>query len=71
MSYRQAINATQSLSVSNRMQLITELDFLRAELDDIRTKYAALLAKLDADAGVTDTDYASTLALPAAKFTAI
>lgn len=71
MSYRQALNTTQSLSVSNRTHLISEFDALRAELDDIRTKYAALLAKLDADAGVTDTNYASTLALPAARFTAV
>lgn len=71
MSYRQALNMAQSLSVGNRVDLIRELDTLRAELDDIRTEYAALLAKLDADSGVGDTDYASTLALPAAKFTAV
>lgn len=71
MSYRQALNMAQSLSVGNRVDLIRELDTLRAELDDIRTKYAALLTKLDADAGVTDTNYASTLALPAAKFNAV
>lgn len=36
------------------------------DYDELRTQYVALLAKLDADAGVTDTDYASTLT-PAAK----
>ena len=41
---------------------------LRAELDDIRTKYGQLLTKLDADGGVTDTNYASTRALAAAEF---
>lgn len=40
----------------------------RAELDDMRAKYAALLAKLDADAGVTDTDYNTACALGAAQF---
>lgn len=44
------------------------LTAVRDELDDIRTKYAAVLAKLDADAGVTDTNYASTQALAATKF---
>ncbi len=42
---------------------------LRDAADDItelRTQLIALLAKLDADAGVTDTDYASTLT-PAAQ----
>ena len=29
---------------------------------ELKANYNALLAKLDADAGVTDTDYASTLA---------
>jgi len=28
---------------------------------ELRTQFAALLAKLDSDAGVTDVDYASTL----------
>lgn len=30
--------------------------------NDLATQYNSLLAKLDADAGVTDTDYAATLA---------
>jgi hypothetical protein len=37
---------------------------LRAAIDDVtelRTQFIAALAKLDADAGVTDTDYESTL----------
>ena len=41
---------------------------IRAELDDLRTKYGTLLAKLDADAGVTDTNYATTQALAAPTF---
>lgn len=43
---------------------------VRAELDDVRTKYAAVLAKLDADAGVSDTDYAASGALAASEFEA-
>lgn len=31
------------------------------DMTEIRTQFTALLAKLDADVGVTDTDYASTL----------
>lgn len=37
----------------------------RDEIDDLRSKYASLLAKLDADTGVNDTDFASTLPLGA------
>jgi hypothetical protein len=31
------------------------------DLAELRTQFIALLVKLDADAGVTDVDYASTL----------
>jgi hypothetical protein len=34
-------------------------------------KYAALMAKLDLDGGVTDTNYAATVGLAAAQFTRI
>ena len=34
---------------------------LIAAHNDLRAKYVALLAKLDADAGVTDTNYAATI----------
>lgn len=69
MPYLQKINHTTSISVTERKLLIDEFDLLRAELDDLRTKYAAALAKLDADAGVTDTNYAATCAPAAARFT--
>jgi hypothetical protein len=36
---------------------------LGTNLETIATQFNALLAKLDADAGITDTDYAATLAL--------
>lgn len=41
---------------------------LRDELDDLRAKNADLLAKMDLDSGVTDTDYAALLTLDAAAF---
>jgi hypothetical protein len=58
---------------------------LATDLADVRTKYAALLAdvasarakynltlaKLDLDAGVTDTNYAATNPIPAATATAL
>jgi hypothetical protein len=70
MPYRTSLNRTHGLSVSDRVSLIRELDTLRAELNDVRPKYAALLAKLDLDGGVTDTNYAATAGLAAAQFTA-
>jgi hypothetical protein len=70
MSYKQALNMAQSLSVGNRVDLIREFDLLAAELADIHTKYTALLTKLDADAGVTDTNYAATVNFTAQKFIA-
>lgn len=39
---------------------------LAIEFNKLVTKFDAALAKLDADAGVTDTDYASTLGSAAA-----
>ena len=44
-----------------------EHNVVLGELDDIKTQFAALLAKLDADTGTTDDDYASTLALTATE----
>lgn len=69
MAYRQVVNEMH-LSPSDAILLIRELDFLRAEMDDMRSKFATLLAKLDADAGVTDTNYGTTCALASAQFTA-
>lgn len=60
-----------SASAKTREVLLREVEALRAELDDYRTKFAALLAKLDADGGVTDTNYAATVGLAAARFTKI
>ena len=52
-----------------REEWVREFDRLRAELDNIRTQYALVLAKLDADAGVTDTNYAALGVLAASVFT--
>ena len=70
--YAKRINVMQALSATEKQQLVLELDTLRAELDDVRTKFAALLAKMDADfANVTNAsaDYASSCALATATFT--
>lgn len=48
MPYQQVINTAQSLDTSDSVALIRELNLLRAELDDIRTKYTALRALLAA-----------------------
>lgn len=40
---------------------------IQADVADLRTKFAALLAKLDADVGVTDTNYGATLAVATAQ----
>lgn len=46
----------------------TTLREIADDLTELRTQFIALLAKLDADAGITDTDYESTLT-PAAQKT--
>jgi len=66
--YYQVINSVKALGPNDAQSLIIELDLLRAEITDIRTKFGTLLAKLDADAGVTDANYASTPALAAFQF---
>lgn len=59
MAYVKALNSL-NLSPQEKSVLKDEFDDIRAELDDIRTKFVAVLAKLDDDAGVTDTNYEST-----------
>lgn len=68
MAYRVLINETLPMSAAGKILFNQELDLLRAELDDIRAKYAATLTKLDADAGVTDVNYGSLGALVAKQF---
>lgn len=68
MPYRITVNRLHGLGVSDKASLAVELDLLRAELNDLRTKYAVVLAKLDLDGGVTDTNYAALGGLAAAQF---
>jgi regulator of replication initiation timing len=70
MPYRQVLNSTRAFTASEVHLLIQENDALRAELDNFRTRFGQLLAKLDADAGVADTNYAALLTLAPARFTA-
>lgn len=60
----------EAKSAARKVQNSIELANLRAELDDIRTKFGTLLAKLDLDGGVTDTNYGTTQALAARRWTA-
>lgn len=53
------MQATPLDSMSKR-ELHTLVESLRADLASLSTKFNAVLAKLDADAGVTDVNYAST-----------
>ena len=71
MPYIQRLNTMQSITVSEAQQLIIELNALRQELDEMRANYNAVLAKLDADAGVTDTNFVATLGVAASTITAL
>ena len=52
-------------------EMNTDADAVFADLTAIRTAVVGITAKLDADAGVTDTNYASTLDPAALTATAI
>lgn len=71
MPYTQRINTMRSLGTSDAQQLLIEFNALRQELDEMRANYNAVLAKLDADGGVTDTNYTSTLGVAASTVTAL
>jgi hypothetical protein len=47
------------------VDLIATVNALQADLTALRTRYNAALAKLDADGGVTDTNYVALQAMPA------
>lgn len=51
--------------------LIAQNNALRADLAALRTAYNAALAKLDADNGVTDTNYVALHAAPVLTSTAV
>ena len=75
MAYDITLNAL-SLSPQEKQFLKREFDSLRAELDDLRTKYTALLAYLDdvaaVDASLAEfpTNFEATLDVGSAQFTA-
>lgn len=46
--------------------IVREWNQMRTLVNELKTKHNALLAKLDADAGVTDTNYAATQAVSSA-----
>jgi hypothetical protein len=72
MPYQRVLNASAPILGSQMpLELGREFDLLRAELNDLRTKFASTLTKLDADAGVSDTNYAALGALAAAQFTQV
>lgn len=53
-------NRTAACAVtSDAQEMKYLLDAALADLTMIKTAYAALVAKLNADAGITDTDYAA------------
>ena len=68
MPFIQRLNTTSSISVSEAQQLIYEFNSLRAELDDVRTKYTALVALLAA-ATALGAGYNTGTALAARQFT--
>lgn len=68
MPYRQRLNTLASVPASEIMQLQYEFDSLRAELDDMRTKYTALVALLAA-ATALGAGYNTGTALAARQFT--
>lgn len=54
-------STTQFRSCGSADNLRTQFNALRADVTAIRTAVTGITAKLDADGGVTDVNYASTL----------
>lgn len=67
---RQSLKTVQAAIPNKRESLAVrqQLENIQQDLANLRAAFVALTAKLDADAGVTDTNYASTTN-PAALFT--
>lgn len=61
MAVRETLRPIKAIFDGAARAIRGEHNVLTNEMEELKTNYAALLAKLDADAGVTDTDYASTL----------
>ena len=69
MAYKIVLNKL-ALPTSDQVSLMREFDALKADLVAIRASMAGLLAKLDLDGTVTDTNYAALWAPAASTFTA-
>lgn len=67
MPYKHQLNMLKAIPASDSAKLVTELDSLRAELDDIRAKYTALVALLVAGTAL-GAGYGTGTALKAATF---
>lgn len=63
-------SGTPDLATALR-DMADDLATVKAQLNTWRTAYLALLAKLDLDAGVTDTNYAASAAAPPAAVGAL
>jgi hypothetical protein len=68
MAYIPVLNSRQALSPSEAQDMAREFNLLRAELDDMRTKYTALVALLAA-ATALGAGYNTGTALAARQFT--
>lgn len=56
-------NSRNAAEMLNKLSPTTDYVKLGNIMDEMITKHNALCAKLDADAGVTDTNYAATLGI--------
>jgi hypothetical protein len=67
---RQSLKTVQAAIPDKRESLAVrqQLENIQQDLANLRAAFVALTAKLDADVGVTDTNYAATTN-PAALFT--
>ena len=68
MPYQTRLSALKTVATSDTAQIVAELHTLRAELDDIRAKYTALVALLVAGTA-PGAGYGTGTALKAATFT--
>ena len=68
MAYTIVLNTRSALSPSEAQDMNREFNLLRAELDDMRTKYTALVALLVA-ATALGAGYSTGTALAARQFT--
>ena len=71
MPFQITVNKFNNFNPPDKQALIAEFALLRAELDDMRTKYAALQAALNAGTAVGAAGYPNaTMQLAAARFNA-